>query len=346
MMEEEQREKVFEHSLPIFGIECFGSAIVDEGRFSHMTGIAPAPPVLEYKDKGWYTDKDWLALARHQLNSQPGAWISTLITASEKSVEKAVARFDGHGAPEIVANGLCELYGVLAPAMMTMRLVDEVLERRLYKIFDHVGIEKSQQESWIGVFGYPERKTESMKEREEFFTLAELVKKRAMERSMRRRIGDFARQYGYLGLVTPAARPLSFQDTIHRVSQLKDSPSVLRKQEATAREAVLSRATQFMSGFGLDPQERDAIKAYRDVAYWKLRQNELVALVEVAMKPGLKRLAGALKISQEHVLMLRVEELSHALVAPKEVPNKKDLEKRIKSKPVVFFVEDIVEVEW
>lgn len=311
-----------------------------------MTGITPAPPTLEYEDGWWITSRDWLALARHQINQQPGSWISSLILASEKYAERLVAHFGNCVAPEVLANEICELYGVLASAMLVTKLADEVLERRLYKILDHVGIEKTQQENWVRVFGYPERKTESMREREVFFVLAGLVKRHAMDRPMRLRVSNFAERYGYLGLMTPAKRRLTFSDTLHRVSQLSEPPNEIGKREAQTRESVLNRASEFMNRVGLDARERDAIKAYRDVAYWKLRQRELVALMEVAMEPAKKRLAGALKISTEYVLAMRVEEMSRALIKPMGVLVEKELAARFKKSPKAFFVEDIVEIKW
>lgn len=342
-MEEESSIPVFSHRLPVFGVECFGSALIDDGRFSRAVGFAPAPPVVRYDDGAWSVEKHWVTLIRHHLNAQPGSWVSSLVQASERHTERAVSSFDALGSPEHVANGLCELYGVMASPMLAFSILGELLERRMQSIFKHAGIAEDQEEAWLGVFRYPEKKTESMKERETFFSIASFVRKHAMDRSTREHVGAYVKRYGYLGLVTPAARALTFTDILHRASSLEEDPHTLHVREESARNHVLARANAFMNQVGLNAPERDAIRAYRDVAYWELRQKELFALVEMAMRPGVKRLAAHLKLSEEQLLSLRVEELSHALLNPKETPAAYDLDAKLKKKCSALFVEDLVE---
>ena len=345
-MEEESEILAFSHRLPVFGVECFGSALIDDGRFSRAVGFAPAPPVVRYDDGGWLVERHWITLARHQLNAEPGAWVSTLVDASERHTERAVSSFDANATPEHVANGLCELYGVMAAPMLTFSILGELLERRMRSIFKHAGIAPDQEEAWLGVFRYPERKTASMEEHEAIFSLASFVRKHAMDRSTRERVGAYTKRYGYLGLVTPSARTFSFTDMLHRVSKFEEKPEVARVREEGDRTRVLGRARTFMNNIGLHAPERDAIRAYRDVAYWQLRQKELWALMETAMRPGVGRLAAKLDLSEDQILSLRVEELSHALLNPKEIPAAFELDERLKKKCSALFVEDIVELHW
>ena len=345
-MEEERQTLVFEHSLPVFGVECFGSALVDDGRFSRAVGLAPAPPVVRYSDGKWLVEKHWLVLARHQLNAQHGAWVSSLVDVSERHAERIVSSFDVGGSPEHVANGLCDLYGAMAAPMLVFTLLEELLEQRIKKLFERAGIPADQEDAWLGVFRYPEKKTEAMKEHEAFFSLAAFVRRHAMDRTTRERVGSYTKHYGYLGLITPAARKLTFTDMLHRASRFEEEPAAMRAREGEDRTRVLERAQAFMNNMGLHAADRDAIRAYRDTAYWHLREKELLALLETAMAPGIGRLSTYLNLSFEQLTAMRVEELSSALANPKDTVPSFDLDHRLKKKFSALFVEDLIEPHW
>ncbi len=345
-MEEERQTFVFSHPFPVFGVECFGSALVDDGRFSRAVGLAPAPPVVRYDDGKWLVEQHWLTLARHQLHAQPGAWVSSLVDVSERHAERIVSSFDAGGSPEHVANGLCELYGSMAAPMLVFTLIEELLEQRIRRLFAHAGIPADQEDAWLGVFRYPEKKTEAMKEREAFFSLADFVRRHAMDRTTRERVGSYAKHYGYLGLITPSARKLTFTDMLHRASRFEEEPQTMRVREEEDRTRVLERARAFMNNTGLHAADRDAIRAYRDVAYWRLREKELWALLETAMAPGVTRLSTHLNLSFEQLTAMRVEELSSVLSNPKETLPSFDLDQRLKKKFAALFVEDLIEPHW
>ena len=263
-----------------------------------------------------------------------------------RHAERAIATFGADGSPEHIANDLCELYGVMAPPALVLTLLHELLERRLKKMFEHVGVALDQYEAWLDVFRYPEKKTHAMKERDEFLSLASFVRKHSMDQSTRRRVGAYVAQHAHLGLLTPSARPFSFTDILHRTSQLADDPKRLHAQEEEARAKVLARADEFMNRMGLGALERDAVRAYRDVAYWNHRQPELWALIKTTAQPGVKRLASYLECSEEQVLCLGVDELSSILVDRKLMPPSEELDRRLKGKLLVLFVEDLIEPEW
>ena len=362
-MEEELQTLVFSHSLPVFGVECFGSALVDDGRFSRAVGLAPAPPVVRYSDGKWLVEKHWLVLARHQLNAQHGAWVSSFVDVSERHAERIVSSFDVGGSPEHVANGLCDLYGAMAAPMLVFTLLEELLEQRIKKLFERAGIPADQEDAWLGVFRYPEKKTEAMKEHEAFFSLAAFVRRHAMDRTTRfsydkvnRLTGKtdaegFVTRFGYdavgnLGLITPAARKLTFTDMLHRASRFEEEPAAMRAREGEDRTRVLERAQAFMNNMGLHAADRDAIRAYRDTAYWHLREKELLALLETAMAPGIGRLSTYLNLSFEQLTAMRVEELSSALANPKDTVPSFDLDHRLKKKFSALFVEDLIEPHW
>lgn len=343
-MEEPTSQLVLEHTLPLFGVECFGSALTDDGRFSRSTGVAPAPPVMRYDQGRWYTNDAWVRLVRHELNAQPGAWISTLVETTEKRVERSVANFDPEAVPEIIGNGICDMRGTIAPAMVIFALLGPLLEARLQKIFDHVGLDERERGKWVDVFSYPERKTSAMRERDEFLQLSAFVRKHPLDRSARQHINAYLQMHGYLGAMTPLGRPFTFADMMVRVSQVEGEPKTMRVEEELSRAQVLERAHEFMNRLGLNAPERDAIRAYRDLSFWRQREQELLALISTKEQQGLRRLSSAVGRSPEEVLWMQTEELTHALIVPKETIPSEVLKERAKHPPAVLFVEDQIKM--
>ena len=121
---------------------------------------------------------------------------------------------------------------------------------------------------------------------------------------------------------------------------------MLHDREEVSRADVLARAEDFMNKTGLSAVDRDIIRAFRDIAYWKLRQKELWARIELAIAPGVRHLADHLDLSQEQLLMMGVDELSSVLADPKSQPSKDLLDVRLKKKFSALFVEDLIEPEW
>ncbi|MDA1038127.1 MAG: hypothetical protein O2877_00375 [bacterium] len=339
-------EKIFNHKLPLFGVECFGSALIDTGRFSQMTGMVPSPSLLGYKNGEWFVNEDWARLLRGRLNAEPGSWVMSLVEASDKTILRAISNTDPFGAPEIVANGLCELYGVVAPPMMVMELLGSVLEQRIHTLLDHSGIKETDRDLWMKLFAYPSRKTEVSKERESFFDLAHFVRTHPLDRSTRHRVGEYVRQHAHLGVLTPLGRPFSFGDMMTRISQLDVPPLETKKEEATSRSGVIKRVEDFMRLTGLDAVDRDALRAYSAVSYWKLHLSELLAKRQIVIDQAVNHLASKLSYPLDAILWMRPEELIGLMAHPNEALSSEEVIAREKKDLGVLFVEDMVSVNW
>lgn len=343
-MEEGYEQPILSFPLPVFGVECFGSALIHEGVFSRATGLVPPPPVVSYRSGVWGLERHWVVLAHHEVNTWSGAQVSFLVDRSLRQVERAIAVFPEEGAPEQIANGLCELYSVLASPLVALQLVEDVLDRRVDALLAQVsGISKEDRLRWKQVFAYPDRKTESWHEREAFAGLAEEVAGAVMDQSLRRKIERHLERFGYLGRLSPRGRSFEREDIMERLEAWGEAPLARYREEEASHEAVLERFQTFLSRTGLDAVDRDILRAYRHVAFWRLRVRELWAQMEEKIEAGTERLAGYLGMEPEQVLAMRLDELSSVLMDPEDSVPTPELNRRKQKDLAGVFVDHVVE---
>lgn len=343
-MEETTWEPILEYKLPIFGVECFGSAVVDPGRFPRQAGIAPAPQSLLYQKGVWKAQKEWFAGFLHELNDQPGVWVMALVDGSVRRLERDLGQFRPSSKPEVAGNQICDLYGGFAPPMISLTALEVLLRRRLEHILHTVHIQGRDAEKWVEIFRFPNRPTLAVREREAFLQLTGYVRTHPMNRTTRERVGAHVREYAYMGRVTPIGRPYTFDDLMKRTSQVEGVVKALVEHERAARLAVQERVKTFMNRVGLGVLERDVIRAFQSVSFWRWRSKELLALLDHKRSSAFGIISQRIKGGPptDLLMQLRPSELTSLILEPEHSMKWDEVAARGKETEILFSSSEVV----
>ncbi|MBI2485196.1 hypothetical protein HYW18_03560 [Candidatus Uhrbacteria bacterium] len=342
----ERPEKLYERTLPLYGVECFGTALVDPGSFARASGLAPAPALVQYRDEAWFVTEHWASLLRYRLAAQAPAWIMQYLKHTQARVAKRIKSAQTVGSTEILVHELCDIYGALAVPVCVGELLFHITEERVRSMLTHVGVSPTDHAQWLALFAYPKQETAVMRERRAFLDMAAFARTHSLDRASRSKISRYLKEYGALGRLSPLGRPFAFKDFMARAAQLEGEPKDVSLRETRGRVGVSRRVEGFMDNTGLQAVDRDAIRALQESATWRLRGRELWVELEEFQESIGKEIAKRTKFPEHLLWHLRPVELSALIHDPASTPSVEDVETRRKKHLEVTFVEHMVHVSW